>query len=47
MRKICGFILFWLGIGITIGMYLDPGFILICTLVLMIIIGYNLFSSCN
>lgn len=47
MKRICGFILFWLGIGIVIGLYLEASFILICILIVLILIGYNLFSSCK
>ena len=28
MRRICGFILFWIAIGIAIGLYLGVGFFL-------------------
>lgn len=47
MKRICGFILFWLGIGIAIGLYLEASFISVCVLILMILTGYNLFSSCK
>lgn len=45
MRRICGFILFWIAVGIAIGLYLGMGFWSIFFIFLCLIIGYNLF--CN
>ena len=47
MKRACGFILFWLAIGIAIGMYLQVSFISLCIIIVMMICGFNLFSSCN
>lgn len=47
MRKICGFILFWLAIGIVIGLYLEASFLSVLTIITMIVLGFFLFQSCN
>ncbi len=45
MRKLCGFVLFWLAVGMCIGLYLDSNFLVICLIIAMIVIGFNLFCD--
>ncbi len=45
LHKICGFILFWLAVGMAIGMHMQSGFIVICLLIIMMMIGFNLFCK--
>lgn len=45
MRKLCGFVLFWMAVGMFIGMYLAVNFFTICLIIVMIIIGFNLFCD--
>lgn len=47
MKKMCGFILFWLAIGIVIGLYLESSFLSVLTIITMIVLGFFLFQSCN
>lgn len=45
MRKMIGFILFWIAIGMTIMLFLDNGVIAVLIILLCLILGYNLFCS--
>ena len=45
MRRICGFILFWIAVGIAIGLYMGVSFCSILFIFVCILLGYNLF--CN
>ncbi len=45
MKRLLGFILFWLGIGMTIMLFITNGFLAII-IILCLVIGYNLFTSC-
>ncbi len=45
MRRVCGFVLFWIAVGMALGFYLKLSFLSICFLALCLILGYNLF--CN
>jgi len=45
MRRVCGFILFWIAVGMAIGFYLGCSFFSICLLVGCLIVGYNLFCG--
>ncbi|MCI8750132.1 MAG: hypothetical protein K1W39_15815 [Lachnospiraceae bacterium] len=45
MRKMAGFILFWIAIGMTIMLFLDNGIIAVLIILLCLILGYNLFCS--
>ncbi len=46
MKRLLGFILFWLGIGMTIMLFITNGFLAIVIIILCLVIGYNLFTSC-
>lgn len=43
MNRICGFMLFWIGFGILIGLIIADG--ILCTVIsgLLLLIGFNLF----
>ncbi len=45
MRKLCGFVLFWMGVGMFVGLHLESGFWIICLIIIMMIIGFNLFCD--
>lgn len=45
MKRLCGFVLFWMAVGMVIGMFLSTGFLVICIIVAMLIAGYNLFCE--
>ncbi len=47
MRKLCGFILFWMAVGMAVGLYLESSFWIIVLIVIMLICGYNLFCGGN
>ncbi|MGN1206618.1 MAG: hypothetical protein ACI4SQ_06490 [Eubacterium sp.] len=47
MKKLLGFILFWIGIGMVIMLFITNGFLAICIILLCLILGYNLFTSCD
>ena len=46
MKKLLGFILFWIGIGMAVMLFITNGFLAICIILLCLILGYNLFTSC-
>lgn len=46
MKRLLGFILFWLGIGMAIMLFITNGFLAIIIIILCLVIGYNLFTSC-
>ena len=46
MKRMLGFILFWIAIGMTIMLFLDSNFLAFCIIVLCLILGYNLFCGC-
>lgn len=46
MKHMLGFILFWIAIGMTIMLFITNGVLAICIILLCLILGYNLFSSC-
>lgn len=45
MRKLCGFVLFWIAVGMFIGLYLSAGFWIIVLLIVLMLVGYNLFCD--
>jgi hypothetical protein len=45
VQKLCGFILFWMAVGMAIGMYLDCNFFVVCLVIIMMVIGFNLFCK--
>ncbi|MGF7145753.1 hypothetical protein HNQ56_004196 [Anaerotaenia torta] len=45
MKRMFGFILFWIAIGMTIMLFITNGILAICIIILLLLLGYNLF--CN
>ena len=45
MRRMCGFIIFWIAFGIAIGLYIGVCFWSVFLVFILFILGYNLF--CN
>lgn len=43
MRRMTGFILFWIAIGMTIMLFIANGVIALLIILLCLILGYNLF----
>ncbi len=46
VKKLLGFMLFFIAIGMIIMLFITNGFIAICLIALFLILGYNLFTSC-
>ena len=46
MRRVMGFALFFTGIGMIIGLFIESVFWSVCIILGLLIIGYNLFMSC-
>ncbi len=44
MKRMIGFILFWIAIGMTIMLFVTNGILAICTIILLLILGYKLFT---
>lgn len=44
MKKMLGFILFWIGIGMTVMLFITNGLLAILIILLCLILGYNLFA---
>lgn len=43
MKRMIGFILFWIAIGMTIMLFITNGLLAIAIIILCLILGYNLF----
>lgn len=43
MNRILGFLMFWLGIGMLIGMFIPNHFVVILIAAFLLLVGYNLF----
>ena len=46
MRKVIGFALFFVGIGMIVGLFIENVFWSVCIIIGLLVIGYNLFMSC-
>ncbi|WOO36360.1 hypothetical protein R2R35_21625 [Anaerocolumna sp. AGMB13020] len=44
MKRMIGFILFWIAVGMTIMLFITNGIIAVCIIILLLILGYNLFA---
>lgn len=44
MKRMLGFILFWIAIGMTIMLFITNGVLAILIIILLLILGYNLFA---
>lgn len=45
MKKMCGFVLFWIAAGMTIMMFVNSCVLGICLIIFCLILAYNLFCS--
>ncbi|MGN0506735.1 MAG: hypothetical protein ACI4FZ_09245 [Lachnospiraceae bacterium] len=45
MKRLIGFILFWIAVGMILMLFITNGILAICLILLFLICGYNLF--CN
>lgn len=46
MKRLCGLMLFFMGVGMTLILIFPKNFIWVCVAASCLIIGYNLFCSC-
>ncbi len=46
MKRMIGFILFWIAVGMTIMLFITNGILAVCIIILFLVLGYNLFTSC-
>ncbi len=46
MKRVLGFMLFFIAIGMIIMLFITNGFLAIFLIALFLILGYNLFTSC-
>ncbi len=44
MKRMIGFILFWIAIGMTIMLFITNGILAVCIIILFLVLGYNLFT---
>ncbi len=47
MKQIIGFALFFIGVGMIVKMFIDNVFLSVCIILGLLVLGYNLFMSCN
>ena len=48
MSRMIGFIIFWIAVGMIIAMLLiDNVFLCVCVIIMLIIVGFNLFCHCG
>ena len=45
MKKMCGFVLFWIAAGMTIMIFVNSCVLGICLITFCLILAYNLFCS--
>ncbi len=45
MKKVCGFVLFWIAVGMTIMFFIESSILSICLIVFCLVLAYNLFCS--
>ena len=46
MNRLLGFLLFWVGVGMLLGIMIPSVFCVVILAALLLLIGYNLFCSC-
>ena len=46
LKRLIGFILFWIGIGMAIMLFLRHGILALAIIICCLVLGYNLFTSC-
>lgn len=47
MKRLIGFILFWIGIGMCIMLFMRHSLLAILIIIACLVLGYNLFTSCD
>lgn len=47
MIKVIGFMMFWIAVGMIIGLIIENIFIGIVIIILLMLLGYNLFCGCK
>lgn len=45
MKRLFGFILFWIGIGMCVMLFLKNGILALSIMITCLVLGYNLFCS--
>lgn len=43
MRRIAGFVLFWIAIGMIVGLFIESTVVSILVILFFLLLGYNLF----
>ncbi len=43
MRKIIGFALFWMAVGMIVSLFMESSFVSVCLIIMCMILGFNLF----
>lgn len=43
MKRICGFISFWIAIGLVVALFIDSLVIHVLIILVLLLLGYNLF----
>ncbi|HIV26015.1 MAG TPA: hypothetical protein IAB71_09625 [Candidatus Scatomonas pullistercoris] len=46
MKRLIGFLMFWTGVGIFLGLLIPNTFLAVLTAGLLLLAGYNLFCAC-
>lgn len=46
MRRLCGYTLFWIAIGMTLMLFIQNGLLALFIIILCLVLGYNLFCGC-
>jgi hypothetical protein len=47
MKRLIGFILFWIGIGMCIMLFLHRGILALGIIIACLVLGYNMFTDCK
>lgn len=45
MKKICGFAMFWIAVGMALMLFIEATWIAVTIIFLFLVIGYNLFCG--
>ena len=46
MKRLAGFLMFWTGVGILLGLVIPNTFLAVVAAGLLLLAGYNLFCAC-
>lgn len=47
MKRLIGFILFWIGIGMCIMLFMRHSLLAVLIIIACLVLGYNLFTGCD